>query len=310
MAANYWSSTQHRFWTFSKPQLAAIRRSLEDENRELVLKFHLPDRRLLSIYFSSQLNKLVRRLKLSQQAVATAQVYIRRVYTKVEIRKTNPNLVLVTALYLACKMEESPQHIRMILGEAKQAWQDIILPDTSKLGECEFHIISELNSQLIIHHPYRSLADLQSSWKLTQEEQTVAEYLINDHYLTDMPLLHAPHVVAIAAMVLAVTIGPPQAQAGLNMLSAANMQSAMANLANAGGAAGGGAGAAGGAGGGGSPARIQHLMNWLAETSIDIDGVADCTQEFISLYEVWETYNEKLCKDQINRFVKTRNLEK
>lgn len=125
-----------------------------------------------------------------------------------------------------------------------------------------------------------------------------------------MPLLHAPHVVAIAAMVLAVTIGPPQAQAGLNMLTAANMQSAMANLANAGGGAGGGAGAAGGAGGGGSPARIQHLMNWLAETSIDIDGVADCTQEFISLYEVWETYNEKLCKDQINRFVKTRNLEK
>lgn len=71
----------------------------------------------------TELNKLVRRLKLSQQAVATAQVYIRRVYTKIEIRRTNPNLVIVTALYLACKMEESPQHIRMILGEARQAWQ-------------------------------------------------------------------------------------------------------------------------------------------------------------------------------------------
>lgn len=55
--------------------------------------------------------------------MATAQVYIRRVYTKIEIRRTNPNLVIVTALYLACKMEESPQHIRMILGEARQAWQ-------------------------------------------------------------------------------------------------------------------------------------------------------------------------------------------
>ncbi|KAK7513549.1 cyclin-like protein [Phyllosticta citriasiana] len=328
MAANYWNSTQFRFWTFSKPKLALMRRSLEDENKDLVQKFALPDRRLLSVYFSSQLNKLVRRLKLSQQAVATAQVYVRRVYTKVEIRRTNPNLVLVTALYLACKMEESPQHIRMILGEAKQAWQgtfsslsistsanrycvDIVLPDTSKLGECEFHIISELNSQLIIHHPYRSLADLENSWKLTHEEHSVAEYLINDHYLTDMPLLHPPHVIAVTAMVLAVTLGPPQAQAGLNMLSAANMQSAMANLANAGSAAGGGtAAASGGGGGGGSPARVQHFMNWLAETTIDIDAVADCVQEFISLYEVWETYNEKLCKDQINRFIKARGLEK
>lgn len=311
MAANYWNSTQCRFWTFSKPKLALMRRSLEDENKELVQKFTLPDRRLLSVYFSSQLNKLVRRLKLSQQAVATAQVYIRRVYTKVEIRRTNPNLVLVTALYLACKMEESPQHIRMILGEAKQAWQDIILPDTSKLGECEFHIISELNSQLIIHHPYRSLIDLENGWKLTHEEHSVAEYLINDHYLTDMPLLHPPHVIAVTAMVLAVTVGPPQAQAGLTMLTAATMQSAMANLANAGGAVVGGTAVGSGGGGGSGPsARVQHIMNWLAETTIDIDAVADCVQEFISLYEVWETYNEKLCKDQINRFIKARGLEK
>ncbi|KAL1634958.1 RNA polymerase II holoenzyme cyclin-like subunit [Neofusicoccum ribis] len=259
MSASYWSSTQRRFWTYTKPELAQIRRSLEDENKELVQKYPLPDRRLLHVYVCSQLNKLVRRLKLSQQAVATAQVYIRRVYTKIEIRRTNPNLVIVTALYLACKMEESPQHIRMILGEARQAWQ--------------------------------------GNFKLTPEEYSQAEYVLNDHYLTDLPLLHPPHLIAIAAMVIAVTLGPTQA--GMNMLTAANMQIAMSNISSP---------QAGSTGG--SPVKMQLLMNWLADSSVDIEAVADCVQEMISLYEVWEQYNEKVCKDQINRFIKARGLEK
>ncbi|GME23119.1 RNA polymerase ii holoenzyme cyclin-like subunit [Neofusicoccum parvum] len=281
MSASYWSSTQRRFWTYTKPELAQIRRSLEDENKELVQKYPLPDRRLLHVYVCSQLNKLVRRLKLSQQAVATAQVYIRRVYTKIEIRRTNPNLVIVTALYLACKMEESPQHIRMILGEARQAWQGKYqLITIAGLGECEFSLISEMNSQLIIHHPYRSMLDLQTSFELTPEEYSQAEYVLNDHYLTDLPLLHPPHLIAIAAMVIAVTLGPTQA--GMKMLTAANMQIAMSNIS--------------------SPQA--------GNSSVDIEAVADCVQEMISLYEVWEQYNEKVCKDQINRFIKARGLEK
>lgn len=57
-----------------------------------------------------------------QQAVATAQVYMKRFYTKVDFRQTNPYLVMVTAFYLACKMEECPQHIRFIAAEARQFW--------------------------------------------------------------------------------------------------------------------------------------------------------------------------------------------
>lgn len=154
-----------------------------------------------------------------------------------------------------------------------------------------------MNSQLILHHPYRTLFDLQASFKLTHEEYAQAEYVINDNYLTDLPLLHPPHVIAIAAMVIAVTLGPTQA--GINMLTAANMQNAMTNLSTQ---------QAGNAGG--SPARMQQLMHWLADSNVAIEAVADCVQEMISLYEVWEQYNEKVCKDQINRFIKARGLEK
>src|SRR3954452_6964263 len=101
---------------------------------------------------------MARPLGIRQQALATAQVYVRRFYTKVEIRRTNPALVLATALYLACKMEECPQHIRMVLAEARHCWGKsfqahchaclTVMPDTSfndisKIGECEFTLISE-----------------------------------------------------------------------------------------------------------------------------------------------------------------------
>lgn len=70
----------------------------------------------------AEINRLGKRLGARQQAMATAQVYIKRFYTKVEIRRTNPFLVITTALYLACKMEECPQHIRLMTQEARSLW--------------------------------------------------------------------------------------------------------------------------------------------------------------------------------------------
>jgi hypothetical protein len=61
-------------------------------------------------------------MAIRQQALATAQVYMRRYYTKVEMRRTNPYLVLATAFYLACKTEECQQHIRAVVGEARNCW--------------------------------------------------------------------------------------------------------------------------------------------------------------------------------------------
>lgn len=141
MAANYWASTQRRHWQFSRETLADIRQKLEDDDRALVQQYPLPDRRLLSQFFSQRRNshllhaadfltevhstelaKLGKRLIVRQQPLATAQVYLRRFYSKVEIRRTNPYLILATALYLACKMEECPQHIRVVVSEARQLW--------------------------------------------------------------------------------------------------------------------------------------------------------------------------------------------
>lgn len=173
---------------------------------------------------------------------------------------------------------------------------DTSFNDISKIGECEFSLISEMNSQLILHHPYRSLNELQTQFQLTQEENALAWSIINDHYLTDLPLLHAPHVIAITAMFLAVVLKPTQG--GLQM-SAAGTASALQALGNARGVSGAGA-----------QNRVQKLVDWLAESNVDIEAVVETTQELISLYEVWESYTDKTCKDQIAKFVKARGLDK
>lgn len=279
-----------------------MRQELEEEDRIALQQYPLPDRRLLSIFFNQQLVKLGKRMSVRQQALATAQVYIRRFYTKVDVRNTNVFLILATALYLACKMEESPQYIRMVVSEARNMWPDFIPSDVSKLGECEFYLISEMNSQLIVHHPYRTLQELQGRLNLGQDDIALAWSIINDHYLTDLPLLVAPHVVAIAAMFLALTLKP--GHSGLQ--AAANAAAALTNAAQPSKEL-----LQVGATSAGTPQeRIQYFIQWLAEGEVDIQAVVDSTQELISLYDVWEQYSEKTCKEQVSRFVKARGLDK
>lgn len=255
-----------------------------------------------------------------QQALATAQVYIKRYYTKNEIRSTNPYLVLTTAFYLACKMEECPQHIRFVVTEARSLWpgrhisttanrfvvahgpSEFIAPDISKIGECEFSLISEMHSQLIVHHPYRSLSDLQPELALTSDEVALAWSVINDHYLTDLPLLYPPHVIATMAIIVAVVFKPSSQTAfhGSPAPIAGAMREGGMNIFLA----------LGDKGGTGPPPRIQKLITWLAESEVDIKAVIECTQELVSLYEVWEQYSEKNSKELLGRMIKGKSLDK
>ncbi|CAO1601348.1 RNA polymerase II holoenzyme cyclin-like subunit [Xanthoria calcicola] len=302
MAANYWASTQRLHWQFSRTELQDILQHLENEDPALTQQYPLLDRRLLSIFYNQQLVKLAKRMSIRQQALGTAQVYIRRFYTKVDVRNTNPYLILTTALYLACKMEESPQHIRVVVEHARSLWPDFIPSDVSRLGECEFYLISEMNSQLIIHHPYRTLQELQGRLDLVQDDVLVAWSIINDHYLTDLPLLFAPHVIAIAAIFLALTLKQSSGgqQAAVN--AAAYLTDSRQAIREGSSTAASNDNV--------SEKRIGSFVKWLAEGEVDLQAVADSMQEIISLYDVWDRYGEKTCKDQISHVVKARGLDK
>ncbi|KAI8958423.1 cyclin-like protein [Daldinia sp. FL1419] len=308
MAANYWESTQRRYWQFSKDELAQMRDELEKSSQMLVQMFPLPRRPHLNIYFNQQLGRLAKRLSVKQQAVATAQLYMKRFYCKVDIRRTNPYLLLTTALYIACKMEECPQHIRMFVSEARSLWPDLLHADVSRVGECEFFLISEMNSQLIVHQPYRTLTALQSDFSLSQDEINLALAVINDHYMTDLPLLYPPHTIALTAILLSL-IPRPNNNTNMAAVTAALTQ-AQQSLSGTG-------------TGQNTPratekdkqpdmrmGKMQRFVAFLAESTVDIEGMIDCTQELISFYECHEQYNDKITREQVNRFVKARGMDR
>ncbi|THY00065.1 C/H/G cyclin [Aureobasidium pullulans] len=261
MAANYWDSTQRTHWTFTKDQLDDMRSQQQQENQELYNKYPLPEPRLMNIYIQQ------READRLQQPLATAQIYVRRFYTKVEMRRTNPYLVMTTAVYVACKVEECPIHIRLVLAEAARQWPELGINDISKIGECEFHLISTMSARMIVHHPYRTLNDLAPGLSMSTEETALSQNIINDHYNTDMPLMYPPHIIAVTAMFLAVVLRPTQSN--LQAHAAATSSPAIKSALD-------------------SPNKIARLTDWMAASQIDIPAVMAATQEFLSLYEIAE----------------------
>lgn len=321
MASNYYASTQAQCWTFSKTELKSRQTALATDHVHLHTKYPLPDHRLLRIYLQQNIVRLGRRMQLRQQALATAQVYLKRFYLRVEIRRTNPYLVMATAVYLACKMEECPQHIRVMLGEAARQWPELGVTETSKIGECEFALISTLESRLILHHPYRSLVEIGQLFGLSSEELALANNIVNDSYNTNLALLYPPHIIAITAIFLALVLRPPTQPSGMQNYTGSISSSMPATpLQSPGGAQSYTPRSLGGPAVSAAAAqnlligslqaslkqagpKLAKLVDWLAESNIDMAAIVDATQEMISLYEVWEQYNERYCKEAIAKFM-------
>jgi cyclin-C len=204
--------------------------------------------------------------------------------------------------------------------------------EISKLGECEFFLISEMSSQMIVHQPYRTLNTLQTELNLSQEDVSLASSVINDHYMTDLPLLYPPHTIALTAILLALTLRPPLAAgsqgnggAGSGMAAAAaaaTLAQAQARAAIQGG--GGNVAAptapAPSSQGSDTPAKddaqkargskVQRFAVWLADSNVNIEAMVDCTQELIAFYECHDHFNEKMTREQVVRFIKARGLDR
>jgi cyclin-C len=348
MAANYWSSTQRRFWLFTRDSLAGARERREAQDRGIAQQYPLPDSRLINIYIKECIVKFAKRLATRQQAFATTMVYIHRYLLSVPIYAINIYELVSTAFYLASKTEESPHHIRAVTVEARSLWPDFIPGDVARIGEMEFSLISELRSQLIIWHPYRTLKDLERNSELgiTTEECHLAWSIINDSYLTDLPLTCPPHVIALMAIFLAVIIQPSKAQQGLPSLTqsqplprntlppsslpsafeslggrtgmADNLMQSLGNLSssqpspapNSQGSKDSNGANGDRTAGAAKAVKIQRMIRFLADSEVDLKQMAEATQELISLYELWEQYSERPVKEAMSRIIKGRGLDK
>ncbi|KAF8927580.1 RNA polymerase II holoenzyme cyclin-like subunit, partial [Dissophora ornata] len=97
------------------------RRRLEEAMKEDLEYVDIATLTKIKMWYYNIIGKIGKRLQFRQQVVATAIVYFKRFYTKNSMRSTDPSLVAATCIYLACKIEECPQHIKHIITEMKTA---------------------------------------------------------------------------------------------------------------------------------------------------------------------------------------------
>ncbi|GAC77082.1 CDK8 kinase-activating protein cyclin C [Moesziomyces antarcticus T-34] len=154
MSANYWASTQCNNWLIDRAQLELARH----EDREYASETECA---AIGIFFANLISIVCKRLNLRQRVVASACVFFSRFFCKNSYSAVEPFLVCATCVYVAAKVEESPIHIKSAVAEAARSFQEVgfrAMPtDNSSLAEMEFYLLEEMEFDMILFHPYRSL---------------------------------------------------------------------------------------------------------------------------------------------------------
>ncbi|KAG6811959.1 hypothetical protein H0H92_005063 [Tricholoma furcatifolium] len=258
MATDFWASSHYKRWIVDR---ATLKEARADDLQYVEDPDHL---NFLAIYFGSAISKLGKKLGLRQRAIATASVFFRRFYLKNSYCETDPFMVIAACCYVAAKAEESPIHIKNVVSEARSLFSREYVylqnhftftqpsspeemynakyfpSDYTKLAEMEFYLVDDLECDLVVFHPYRTLLTLckkenedtasnygseegeademgaglsvdegprywgtgEGRLELTESALQTAWFVINDTYRSDICLLHPPHIIAIAALYL------------------------------------------------------------------------------------------------------------
>ncbi|CAM9019770.1 unnamed protein product [Wickerhamomyces anomalus] len=289
MAADFWSSTQRMHWQFTRESLQETRDELKllettMEQSELVSKVSVQYDLYMRIYIHSLVNKLGRRLSVRQVALSTAEVYLMRFLTRVSLKEVNLYLLITTCIYLSCKIEECPQHIRTIVSEARNLWPESLI----LINEVLTNYNRKNNTNGI---PAAATAPNDETTKspssLSPEELQSSWSIINDSYVTDLPLIFPPHIIAAASVYLTIVLKHNhlvhlQKEALKNSKPTPMNEELLKSDA------------------------LRAYVHFLGHSNIDLAEVVEAVQEMITLYEVWESYDENHCKKPLESVLLNR----
>lgn len=336
MSADYWSSSQRLKWQLTRESLSESRRKLVLLEKKMIQSGLIKDSPQIvydtnmRIYLHTLLVKLGRRLNVRQIALATSEVYLTRFLTRVSLKEINAYLLVTTCLYVSCKIEECPQHIRLIISEARNLWPEYIPHDVTKLAEFEFYLIEEMDMYLFLHHPYKSLLQLRDfllqhrdhfGFTLTDEELQHSWSLINDSYITDLHVLFPPHIIALAAVYITLVLKKnlnairsgtgqiPDRQSLLPSESAAMHIDDLMTIT-------GGSTSALDLGNAlnnlqdlrldEDTVKIDRFMDFFNYSHVNLDEVVEAMQEMVNLYVAWDRYNENLVRKALQYMLLSR----
>lgn len=195
MIADYNKSTQKCKWTFSKEVLLKDR-----ENPNLYAR--------IRILLADEMTAFGVRLNSRQRVISTAQVFLSRMLVRTKIGEINPYLLMATCMYVAARAEEQPVHLKTVCSEARQHWPNYMPVEPWHLAECEFYLLAEIDTCLIVHHPYTPLMKFSRRFQLAQTELQACWALINDTYATDIPLIYKPSEIAFTSIYMILVLKP------------------------------------------------------------------------------------------------------
>lgn len=272
--ASYEDSSQKKVWTFTRKDLQNRRESLTRvdsrySGARTLSAWEQPAR----ICLFELTNDLGSRLQARQRVVATAHTYQMRFLTKVTLYEVNAYLLVATSLYVSSKVEEQPQHIRTVSSEARGLWPDRMPHEPTQIAECEFYMIDELSSCLLVYHPYYALDPIRRSMSQylalsTEEVQGIWEVL-NDSYASDVMLTYRPSIIGLAAIYFTLLLRPHLCTTSTDPQSRKK--------------------------------RVESLAQFLGQCDSNLEELANCVQELVSLYARWERHDQKEALRELNK---------
>ncbi|KAF4615909.1 hypothetical protein D9613_011362 [Agrocybe pediades] len=325
MATDFWASSHFKRWIVD-------RATLNQARSEDLLYVDDPEYlEYLGIFFANVITKLGKKLQFRQRTIATATVFFRRFYLKNSYCETDPFIVIAACCYLAAKAEESPVHIKVVVSESRTLFshtygvKTFSSSDNSKLAEMEFYLVDDLECDLIVFHPYRTLLALckkapgednsseegeaedeevgvgiddgprywgtgQGRLELTPAALQTAWSIINDTYRSNLCLLYPPHLIAVAAIYLTFILHPPIQPEHIEQPNIPQPRRSSRQASH-------GTAAAQAQAQSSQPKKPQDPISFLADLNLSLPLIATISQEIISLYTLWDNYKEDTSPD-------------
>jgi len=247
MAGNFWQSAHYHQWLLDKQDLIKERlldlEALTEEEYQKIM-----------IFFANFIQQLGETLKLRQQVVATATVFLKRFYARNSLKCIDPLLLAPTSVFLASKVEESGviSNNRLIStcqsvlkNKFSYAYSTEFPYRNHQILECEFYLLENMDCCLIVYQPYRPLIQYGQDLGCESDVLQLAWMITNDSLRTDVCLMFPPYQIALACLQLACVV------------------------------------------------YQKDVTQWFAELNTDVDVIMSVTSHLLSLYELWKTYDER-----------------
>jgi len=211
-AIAFGNSSQLHHWMFkNQEELNNIRRQTIANSPKGNSKLTLEDEVQIRMFYQRYIQTFCKSLNFPDKIQASSIIFFQRFYLSKNILQVNPRDIMLTCIYLACKVEESYMSAEDLLVKAAVADEN-----ASIILQNELVVLQGLSFHLNVYHPYRPLyglvADMQEKLQaqFPQAKQQIQSELhtlweksrtqIHNCMLTDILFLYPPSQIALACM--------------------------------------------------------------------------------------------------------------